>query len=255
MSERKEKIAISLLFLSGCIIFTLLLLQGPIAQDLGYHQFSDAAAFFDIPNMLNVVSNVPFLMVGLLGLYKLQSSESLNIARKNRAAYFILFLGTALVSLGSGYYHLWPSNHSLVWDRLPMTMAFMGLFSVVITEFISEKIGKAVFIPLLLLGLLSVVYWYFTEVNNVGDLRLYMMVQFFPILAIPVILLTYSSRYGGVAAYWWLLGLYLLAKVFEHFDHEVHSALVMISGHSIKHILAAVGLLILLNSYEGRKGC
>ena len=146
MSERKEKIAISLLLLLGIIIFTLLLLQGPIAQDLGYHHFSDTAIVFAIPNMLNVVSNVPFLIVGLLGLYKLQSSESLNIARKNRAAYCILFLGTALVSLGSGYYHLWPSNQTLMWDRLPMAMAFMGLFSIVITEFISEKIGKIVFI-------------------------------------------------------------------------------------------------------------
>lgn len=41
----------------------------------------------------------------------------------------VLFAGVLLTSAGSTWYHLAPTNDSLVWDRLPMTLGFMGLFA------------------------------------------------------------------------------------------------------------------------------
>ena len=39
-----------------------------------------------------------------------------------------------MVAIGSSYYHWKPSNSRLVWDRLPMTVGFMSLVAVVISE-------------------------------------------------------------------------------------------------------------------------
>lgn len=44
---------------------------GPIAQDTNDHLFADAVSKWGINNFWNVVSNVPFLGVGLMGLWSL----------------------------------------------------------------------------------------------------------------------------------------------------------------------------------------
>lgn len=249
---QKEKIGLLLVTGSAIAVLLALLTRAPIPQDLAYHDFSDSVGMFNIPNILNVLSNLPFILVGLLGLHRLTRVNSLNIVNENKLAYVALFFGTTLVAFGSGYYHLWPDNQTLVWDRLPMTIAFMGLFSVVISEYISIKLGKILLVPLLALGLWSVFYWHFTEANDQGDLRFYAIVQFFPMLAIPIILLTFKSSFSQASGYWWLLVAYIAAKVFEHFDTVIHDLLVVVSGHSIKHVAAAIGVYILLRSYESR---
>ncbi len=223
-----------------------------IPQDISYHLFKDGNQFFGIPNFWNVFSNLPFAIVGLLGLYQIYVSKSLLLIPEIRVSYGLLFAGVALVAVGSGYYHLWPDNQTLVWDRLPMTIAFMALFSILICELISVKAGKALLYPLLLVGVGSVFYWEYTEIQGAGDLRLYALVQFLPMLIIPIILLLFKSGFTRVSGYWWLLLAYLAAKAFEHFDGQIFSTLSFISGHSIKHIAAAIGVYLLLLSYGRR---
>ncbi len=249
---RKEKIGLLFITVSAIVVLTGLLSRMPIPQDLAYHDFSDTIGMFNIPNILNVLSNLPFLVVGLLGLNKLINLNSLNIINENKIAYVTLFFGTTLVAFGSSYYHLWPDNQTLVWDRLPMTIAFMSLFSIVISEFISIKLGKTLLVPLLALGLFSVFYWHITETNGQGDLRFYAIVQFFPMLAITITLITFKSSFSQISGYWWLLAAYIAAKVFEHYDSAIHDMLTVVSGHSIKHVIAAIGVYILLRSYESR---
>ena len=103
----------------------ILLMQSPIKQDLSYHQFIDARTIFGIPNFYNVASNLPFLLVGFVG--------SIFCFRKligpSQTAWLIFFVGIGLVAFGSTYYHLEPSNQRLLWDRLPMTFGFMGMFA------------------------------------------------------------------------------------------------------------------------------
>lgn len=253
MVEIKKRIGFVLMPVVGLTLVLVLINKNTIPQDPSYHHFSDVHSLWDIPNAWNVLSNLPFLFVGLLGLYKLLLTDHLTIESQNKIAYVLLYLGVALVAVGSGYYHLWPNNSTLLWDRLPMTIAFMSLFSIVVTEFISIKAGKIILLPLVLLGLFSVIYWHVTETDGAGDLRFYILVQFFPMLAIPIILLTFSSRFTHTSAYGWLIFAYFVAKLFEHFDAQIHEILVVISGHSLKHITAAIGLYVLLRSYEKRK--
>lgn len=254
MRSTREKIGFSLIVLIGLSALSAFFLVDPVPQDDQYHSFSDERTYLGVPNALNVLSNVPLFLVGIFGLMALRSKSlnSANIAKSNSMAYWSLFSGVTLVSLGSGYYHLWPGNTTLIWDRLPMTVAFMSLFSIVISEFISEHMGRLLHLPLLSIGMVSVLYWGLTESQGAGDLRPYVMVQFFPMIASPVILLSFKSKFNQVSCYWVLFFSYVLAKIFEYLDSQTHHFLVFISGHGIKHILPAIGLYILIRSYKTR---
>ena len=208
-----------------------------IPQDPAYHHFADIRTVFSIPNFWNVLSNLPFVFVGLAGLVLITKS-SLAIVRELKPAYILFFIGITAVALGSGYYHLWPSNQTLVWDRLPMTIGFMSIFSIVAAEFISVKAGRILFIPLVVIGIASVFYWDYTESMNAGDLRFYGLVQFLPMLLLPLILLMYKPRFTHVGLYWAVLIAYGLAKLAEMGDQGIYD-LFGFSGHSIKHLLAA----------------
>ncbi len=227
---KKESIGYIILIVIALSAIVGIFLSAPISQDECYHIFSDKDSLLGIPNFWNVVSNLPFLIVGAIGILKVKHLEKYHVQ------YLLFFLGICFVSIGSAYYHLNPSNETLIWDRLPMTLAFMALFSLVISEFIDDKIGKLLLIPLLLLGILSIAVWILFN-----DLRIYALVQFYPVLAIPVILVFFKSNTGKV--YWHLLIAYIIAKLLEHFDRETHDILKIISGHSLKHIVAAIGVL------------
>jgi len=239
---KKENIGYFILITSAFSALIGIFVLSPIEQDETYHNFSDVNTFLSLPNFWNVISNLPFLIVGFLGLYK---SSSIT---KEKTQYLIFFLGISLVSIGSSYYHLNPNNGTLVWDRLPMTIAFMALFSIVISEFISYKKGRLILFPALITGLVSVLYWVIFN-----DLRFYALVQFYPMLAIPVILIFFKSKYNLTQGYWLLLLAYLIAKFFEHFDYQVHSFSGLISGHTMKHIAVAIGVFILFYTYIKRK--
>ena len=138
---------------------------------------------------------LPFLIVGIMGLYSIFYSKKIRLITDLKAAYILFFLGVSLVAFGSGYYHLWPGNSSLLWDRLPMTIAFMALFSIIIAEFVSIQIARFLLWPLVVFGTFSVFYWHYTEGNGEGDLRLYVLVQFLPMILIPLILLLFKSKF------------------------------------------------------------
>jgi len=134
-----------------------------VAQDPAYHNFADTRAALGIPNFLNVVSNLPFLVVGALGLAFLardarRGGGDAFASPAERRPYWPFFSGVALTAVGSGYYHWQPSNDTLFWDRLPMTLAFMALLASVIGERISLRAGGRLLWPLLLAGALSAHY-------------------------------------------------------------------------------------------------
>src|ERR1700687_3976633 len=123
LTHRRSKV----LLLAGIALFGIVavIAHGPIPQAPGYHAFADQRHLFGIPNFWNVASNLPFLVVGLGGLLTLRRRPTPGILPALLPSYLAFFLGTVLVSIGSGYYHLSPSDKSLVWDRLPMAVTFM----------------------------------------------------------------------------------------------------------------------------------
>jgi hypothetical protein len=236
------KIILLILFQIGVMIF--IATKGVIAQDPTYHQFADARNFFGLPNFWNVLSNIPFFFVGIMGLVAISKNP------KGAAwSWITVYLGTAFVCIGSSYYHLEPNNQTLVWDRLPMTIGFMGLFSAVISEFIDEKIEKYSLIPFLILGALSVYYW---KVS--GDLRPYVFIQASPLVSILFMFVLFKSKYTPSWHLILALVFYALAKAVEYYDHDIYDFTAgIMSGHAIKHVLAAMGLYFTISMIRQRR--
>lgn len=246
----KQKVGNLLITFITVLAIVAIFFVEPIKQNLSYHQFVDDRYMFGIPNFWNVVSNVPFFFVGVYGLMQL---KRLTTVPEMGMAYWLFFFGVAMVAFGSGYYHYMPSNDTLVWDRLPMTLAFMSLFAVIISEFVNSRRGAVLLFPFLILGVLSVFYWQWSESNGAGDLRFYALIQFLPMVLIPIILLMYPKKFSNISGYWLLLLAYVLAKVFEYYDVQVYEMLGgFMSGHAIKHVVAAAGVFLLLLSYKNR---
>lgn len=237
---------------AACIGIIAAMLVAPIAQDPAYHNFTDTRTLYGIDNFWNVASNIPFALFGVLGLYKAsQPLPAINM-RKLQGAYTLFFTSAILVSFGSSYYHSNPSTDTLLWDRLPMAIAFMTLFSIIISEYISLASGRLLLIPLLAVGAGSVIYWFQTEQLGAGDLRPYIIVQFLPLLLIPTILIMFRSAGKSSKYLWALLLIYLLSKISEHFDGYIFNLSHDISGHSVKHLLASLGIFFFYLHFNKR---
>ena len=232
-----------LIFLAvGIAVLGIILFLPPVQQDSSYHSFADQRAFWTIPNFLNVVSNLPFFVVGLLGLrfVLVQQDRQTFLDGMERWPFLILFMGVGLTAFGSGYYHWTPDNGRLVWDRLPMAISFMAFFASMIVERIRVEAGAWLLSPLVLLGIGSVVDWRQTD-----DLRLYGVVQFYPLVIIPIMLCLCPPRYTGAGYIWGTLSWYVLAKAFElhAVDHGIFALGQIVSGHTLKHLAASTGSL------------
>ena len=150
--------AVAVLCAAPAFIGWSMLLSHPILQNPWYHDFADQRTIFGIANFWNVVSNAAFLLVAALGLKAFRSRSAFS-ERWEASAYGLMLAGAAMVAFGSSYYHLSPDSDTLFWDRLPMTIVFMSLFATTIGERIDMRIGRLSLIPLLAIGIASVIYW------------------------------------------------------------------------------------------------
>jgi hypothetical protein len=240
-------LAVFLLALAG------LYLAGPISQNPAYHDYADQRRLLGIPYFWNVISNLPMLLLGLYALGRTLRGWPDRPPGTPRWISLVLCLGIVATALGSAYYHAAPGNATLVWDRLPMTVVFMPLFALLVYRLVGPQTGARAFYLLVPLGIFSVLYWQYTEGIGQGDLRPYVLVQYFPMVVIPL-LLWFSPRRPPYARYILpILAWYAVAKVLEHFDHQTYALLHFWSGHTLKHLLG-VGSLVyvvrLLGAWE-----
>jgi hypothetical protein len=229
----------------------------PVAQDPAYHDFADQRPALGIPNFLNVVSNLPFLVVGAMGVLFLARDRRAGgrgsfATATERRPYWVLFAGIGLTGVGSGYYHWMPDTRTLFWDRLPMTIGFMALLASVIGERISRRAGAWLLWPLVGVGVWSTLYWRLGERAGAGDLRPYALVQFGSLMLVPLILVLFPARYTGTRDLAIAIGWYALAKVLEHFDHGIFQ-LTGVSGHTLKHLASAAGAYWILRMLIRRR--
>jgi len=241
----------AILVLSALACAAIVFARPPLAQPLDYHQFADSRAFFGIPRALDVLSNVPFAIVGIAGLLVVARSRAFRDPVE-RWAYGVLFAGVTLTAFGSSWYHLAPDNDRLVWDRLPMAVGFMGLLTAIVAERVSARAARALLVPLLVLGCGSVLYWHWTELRGAGDLRLYVLVQFGSLVVILLLLMLYRAPHGGTG--WLLAGLaaYTAAKGLEAADRTIFHAGSAVSGHTLKHLAAAAGVACVVAMLRAR---
>jgi hypothetical protein len=238
----------------------LMLRLPPLPQSASYHQFADERAWLGIPNFWNVVSNVPFAVVGILGLAFIRNdgqSDSPPQAftdPRERWPYIGIFAGLVLTAFGSAYYHWAPDNAHLVWDRLPMTIVFGSMVAALVVERISVEVGLKLLPIFVLIGAGSVLQWYWDELHGHGDMRLYAAIQIYSALALLLAMLL-SPRYTRGSAFVAVFGFYVLAKVFEESDRLIYAQGHVISGHTLKHVAAAGAGYWILRMLQQRVPC
>jgi hypothetical protein len=227
----------------------------PIAQPQWYHDFGDKRSLLGIPNFWNVISNLPFLFVGGWGIgYLLPDGAKAGLPDfVERWLFLFLFAAVALTGVGSAYYHWEPNNDRLVWDRLPLAMMFMALFAIIIAERLNRRIGVLLFMPLVVLGAATVFYWHLTELWGRGDLRPYLLGQLYPVVAIPILLWLGPATYTRTENLYIAIGWYAGAKLYEFLDKEIYSVGHIVSGHTLKHIGAAVSCYMILSWIRQRR--
>ena len=246
-----------LLFLAFSMVAGAFLFLDPISQDPAYHCFADTRSFLWVPNFGDVMSNLPFIVVGAAGLFlvgKKDKSSSNYFYLPERWIWATFFLSVMLVGFGSGYYHWNPDNETLVWDRLPITVALTSILAFLITERVQEKVSLVLFPILILGGAGSVLYWSYTEALGRGDLRPYALVHFFPVVAFPFFLLFFPARYTRSGYLWGVLAWYGLSRVCEYYDRALFEKLhATVSGHTLKHLTAAAGVYWVLKYFRSRR--
>ena len=216
------------------------LLIPAMPQPVAYHDFADHRDVLGIHNFLDVASNGAFLIVGVIGLVVALGRRAQFEFTVERWPYVIFFVGVTLTAAGSAYYHLAPDNETLFWDRLPMTIAFMGLVCSQIVDRISIRAGLALLIPMLMLGAASVIYWRITERAGVGNVMPYGVLQGYSVVILLLLAVLKPSRYTHGKILYWVFAWYVLSKILETYDAKVLEWIHLISGHTLKHVAAAI---------------
>lgn len=226
-----------------------------IPQPKSYHRFADRR-ILGIRYGMNVLSNVPFLVVGARGFLRgLERRGRLaELGPTERTAYLVFFGALGLTGLGSGYYHLKPNNGRLFWDRLPLSVTMEAIAAAVVAERLGERAGKVALPALCAAGVASLGHWYASERRGEGDLRAYGVTQGLPVLALPVILAMYAPRYSHGGRFVRAFVYFGLARACELLDKPIFWALGRtVNGHALKHLFAAAAGEAILRMLEERQ--
>ena len=214
-------------------VATAMILHGPIAQPAGYHNFADARTWMGLPRAADVLSNAPFALVGLWALAR----------RRAGMTWTVFDVSLVLTAFGSAYYHLAPDDARLVWDRLPIALACAGLLAAVHGETHANSPPIALLATLCAAAIASVAWW-----RTTGDLRPYLLLQGAPLLLIPLWQWQAGTPRRERVLFGAAIGFYVAAKLCEAMDRPILEALTVVSGHTLKHLLAAVGAAVIVRA-------
>lgn len=236
--------------IAACLALVLLALQGPVLlQPADHHHFADQRTLWGIPCAWDVLSNLPFAVLGFIGLGWVINVPALGRAQRGCALLF--FGGLVVTAACSAWYHWRPDDAGLAIDRLGMVFAFAGLLGLAVADRISGRAGLAMAAAVLVLGPLSVQAWVAS-----GNVLAWCVLQF-----------------GGMALMLWLaalrpvagaLGLrlgailliYTAAKALELADHAVFDLTgQFVSGHTLKHLVASLAALLVIAALKGFNKC
>lgn len=216
-----------------------LALHGPIAQWSDYHRFADVRGFSGLPNALDVLSNAAFAAVALWGWATLAPRRRAPGLAHGWPGWALFLAALLLISIGSTWYHLAPDNFRLLFDRLPIALACAALLAAAYADTHRCAHGLALAAALGLFGVAAVPWWYATELRGAGDLRPYALLQVAPLVLVPLWQAIQRAPRGERVAFAAAVACFVLAKVAELYDRPLLDLLGVLSGHTLKHLLAA----------------
>ena len=219
--------------------------------------FADTRSWHGLPNAMDVLSNLPFVLMGCWGLYWL---NRIDRAHHEALAGFplappasdppdntldcawLFFAGLIATAAGSAFYHLAPDAPRLAADRAGMAVAFAGLIGVAVCERVSQRAGWPAAWFVLTTGLLS------AEIaQETGNVLPWALVQFGGMALVLTLALSRPMPGAVGLRLGWVIAAYVLAKAFELADQPIYEATQgVISGHTLKHLCAALAALPVL---------
>lgn len=217
-----------------------------LALELDPYRFACDGPLLGVPHGANVLTNLPFLVLGLWGLARLGRGALARPADRDRVG---LWTSVLLLAFGSGAYHLLLTPASLAADRV----CIAAILAFVVAEVLAvtgagPRAGPrraAVTLGVLALSEGSVLAWWLGATSLIyGALQ--------ALGAVLVLALTVRGwRRGtveGVAlrSLVRFTALYALAKGAEALDEPLCHLTGVLAGHPLKHLLAAAGLAALL---------
>jgi hypothetical protein len=218
----------------------------PAKDPAAYFNFADQRFSWGIPNFWDVVSNLAFIYVGLWGMMSCYTNAWI---RSKKAIWWGLFwvnFSVFLTGWGSSLFHLNPNPLSLFLDRAPMAMGFMALFSVIMVDRTQKTFWGSWLLPLMALG----VWAAWQGSYGAHDIRYFIIVQFGSLLLALLFTIIRKPIFTNNILVYSAFVFYVLAKLFELADHPVFVALDY-SGHTLKHIMAALAILAFNLSVRG----
>jgi hypothetical protein len=243
--------------------FALLALAGlfgpalPAADVAIASVFADNRGWHGLPNAMDVLSNLPFLLIGCWGLYRL---NRIDRAHQRALAQFplappasdppdntldcawLFFAGLIATAAGSAFYHLMPDAPRLAADRAGMAVAFAGMIGMAVCERVSQRAGWPAAWFVLAAGLLAA-----EMVQETGNVLPWAIVQFGGMALVLTLALATPMRGAVGLKLGWVIFFYAIAKAFELMDHQIYEVSgQLISGHSLKHMMAALAGLPVL---------
>ena len=249
MVDHRPRAVLVLLAILAILFATALLVAGPFGDPPAYHDFADRRSWLGIPNCADVLSNALFCVAGAIGLAR---GRRLGAARWQRRTVLVLFAALVLTGIGSAYYHWAPGDERLFWDRLPLTFVITALLALVLGDRIDPRAGAWAALPLALLGAASVCYWQSTVRAGTPDVRPYAFVQYYSLAALPLVIVLHPAGAIRTRDLAWVLALYAAAKVCELLDRQIFALLGVMSGHTLKHVLAGCGACMLVDALSHR---
>tara|TARA_B110001452_G_scaffold251958_1_gene241450 strand:- start:1551 stop:2303 length:753 start_codon:yes stop_codon:yes gene_type:complete len=238
-----------LYFSSLLVIIVVAIAYGPISQPQNYHEFADDREFMGIPNALDVMSNLAIIFPGLIGLaFVHERRTNPRVSDDETSIHITLFSGMILTFAGSVWFHLDPNDSTMLWDRLGMSIVIGSCISLLINDLWDRELAVRAHIPIVLASIVSVLCWPVFD-----DLRIYFIVKHHPFILFPILLFFGSRLYDKISGYYWGLSMFILATFFEFTDEAIFQATGFISGHTMKHIAAGIGLWFIMKMIRDRE--
>lgn len=238
------------LYFSALFVFIIVaLFYGPISQPQEYHDFADDREILGIPNALDVMSNLAIIYPGVVGLAFVHESRKLpKVSEDEISIQITLFSGMILTFAGSVWFHLDPTDSTMLWDRLGMSVVIGSCISLLIHDMWDRNLAAKIHLPIVIASILSVLWWPVFD-----DLRVYFIVKHHPFILFPIFLFCGHRIYDKTSGYYWGLSMFLLATIFEFADQQIFEITGIISGHTLKHLAAGIGLWFLMVMIRDRE--
>ena len=215
------------------VVAVAMVVHGPIAQPPAYHDFADARSWLGIARAADVLSNVPFALVALWAL----------ASRRNGLAWTAFDVSLLLTAFGSAYYHLAPDDARLVWDRIPIALACGAMIVAVYGETHDARRTAGALAAMCVAAVASVAWW-----RSTADLRPYLLLQVAPLVLVPLWQWQARRPRRERVLFGLAFACYAVAKGFEVRDRAVFDALAFASGHTLKHLAAALAAALIVEA-------